>query len=139
MGLTSNSIKQLTTEITSMLIPHIPDIWLIATVVECPEITLRQWQIFEVKFPQKLNRTRHFVGYSVGDRAGQISSAIQQFDLKTMRGITESGRVYQLLGLPGCNADADYTWSRWKSICSITDVVDVTDCIKDGFMKEIPT
>ena len=108
----------------------IPDIWPIASVLDCPEIRLRQWQIFEVKFPQKPNRTIHFVGYSVHDRAGQVSSAIQKFDPKTMRGITESGRVYQLLELPGWNADAEHTWRRWKSICSVADEVDVTGSIK---------
>lgn len=80
---------------------NIPDIWSTKSVVDCPERTLRLWRFFEIQFPQKPNRTRHFVGYSVHDRAGQVSSAIQQFDSKTMRGITESGRVYQLLGLPG--------------------------------------
>ena len=111
-------------------IPNIPDIWPIASVLECPGITLRQWQIFEVQFPQKPNRTRHFVGYSVDDRAGQVSSAIQKFDPKTMRGVTESGRVYQLLGLPGWNADAEHTWRRWKSICSVTGEVDVTGSVE---------
>lgn len=111
-------------------IPDIPDIWPIATVSDCPEITLRQWQIFEVKFPQKTNKTRHFVGYSVHDRAGQVSSAIQKFDPITMRGVTESGRVYQLLGLPGWNADAEHTWRRWKSVCGIASEVDVTGNIE---------
>jgi hypothetical protein len=110
--------------------PNIPDIWPIASVSECPGITLRQWQIFEVQLPQKPNRTRHFVGYSVHDRAGQVSSAIKQFDQTTMRGVTESGRVYQLLGLPGWNADADHTWRRWKSICSITSELDVTGSVQ---------
>ena len=109
---------------------NMQDTWPIASVLDCPEITLRQWQIFEVQFPQKLNRTRHFVGYSVQDRAGQVSSAIQQFDPKTMRGVTESGRVYQLLGLPGWNADAEHTWRRWKSICSIAVEVDVTGSVE---------
>lgn len=108
----------------------IPDIWPIASVSDFPEITLRQWQIFEVQFPQKPNKTRHFVGYSVHDKAGQVSSAIKQFDPNTMRGVTESGRVYQLLGLPRWNADAEHTWRRWKSICNITGEVDVTDSIK---------
>lgn len=111
-------------------IPNIPDIWPIASVSECPGITLRQWQIFEVQFPQKPNRTRHFVGYSVHDHAGQVSSAIQKFDPETMRGVTESGRIYQLLGLPGWNADAEHTWRRWKSICSVSGEVDVTSSVE---------
>ena len=126
----SISTKQLTAGEISMLIPSIPDIWPIATVADSPEITLQSWQIFEVQFPQKPNRTRHFVGFAVRERAGQVSSAIQQFDPQTMRGVTESGRVYQLLGPPGWDADAAYTWRRWKSICGITNEVEVTDSIE---------
>ena len=126
----SISTKQLTAGETSMLIPNIPDIWPIASVAECPEIMLQLWQIFEVQFPQKPNRTRHFVGFSVRERAGQVSSAIQQFDPQTMRGVTESGRVYQLQGPPGWDADADHTWRRWKSICGITNEVEVTGSIE---------
>ena len=110
--------------------PSIECIWPIASVSECPEITLLQWQIFEVQFPSRPKKTRHFVGYSAGGRAGQVSSAIQNFDPKTMRGVTESGRVYQLQGLPGWDADADYTWRRWKSICGITNEVNVTGNIE---------
>jgi hypothetical protein len=110
--------------------PYIESIWPIASISECPEITLLQWQIFEVQLPKKPNKTRHFVGYSVGGHAGQVSSPIQKFDPKTMRGVTESGRVYQLQGSPGWDANADYTWRRWKSIWGITSEVDFTGNIE---------
>ena len=102
------------------------NIWPIESVVDSPEIALRPWQVFEVQLPQKPGRTRQFVGYSLQAQAGQVSSAIERFDPKTMRGVTASGRVYQLLGRPGCNADAEHTWRWWKSICGITGEVDVT-------------
>jgi hypothetical protein len=113
-----------------------PDIWPIERVADSPEIALRQWQIFEVRLPQNPGRTRHFVGYSVQAQAGQVSSAIQLFDPQTMRGVTQSGRVYRLLGRPGWHEDAEHTWERWKSICSITDAVDVTGSIEFGGQSE---
>ena len=113
-----------------------PDIWAIASVADCPEVTLRQWLILEVQMRQQPGRTRHFVGYSVHDYAGQVSSAIQQFDPQTMRGTTQSGRVYQLSGSPGWNSDAEHTWRRWKSICSAADEVDVTGSNTFGPEKE---
>ncbi|CAN5244046.1 hypothetical protein BH10PSE16_BH10PSE16_42640 [soil metagenome] len=103
-----------------------PTIWPIESVADSPEIALRQLQIFEVQLPQKPGRTRHFVGYSVQAQAGQVSSAIERLDPATMRGVTQSGRVYRLLGPPGCHEDAEHTWERWKSICGIADALDVT-------------
>lgn len=106
-----------------------PNIWPTKSVLDGSERTLRQWQVFEVQFPQKPDRTRHFVGYCVDDHAGQASSAIRKFDPATMRGVTQSARVYQLLGRPGRNDDAAYTWQKWKSLCRLTDEVDITGSI----------
>lgn len=121
-----------------MPILDIPDVWPIASISMNPEISLCEWRVFEVKLPNHPGKTRHFVGYSVGDRAGQVSSPIRQFDPDSMQGITESGRVYKLIGKPGWDADAEHTWLRWKSICSITGEVDVTGSIRDGLLKERP-
>ena len=112
-----------------MPIPYIPDIWPIASVTDQPEISLRDWQVFEVQLPARASKTRHFVGYAIENNAGQVSSAIQSFDPKTMRGITESGRVYQLVGKPGWDSDGDHTWRRWKGICGITDELKVTELV----------
>lgn len=109
---------------------HTPDIWPIGSIADTPETALRQWQVFEVQLPRKLGRTRHFVGYSVQSQAGQVSSAIERFDPTRMRGVTQSGRVYQLLGPPGCHGDAEHTWRRWKSICGLANAVDVTGSIE---------
>lgn len=121
-----------------MSILDIPDVWPIASISVNPEISLSEWRVFEVKLPNFAGRTRHFVGYSLGDRAGQVSSPIRQFDPNTMQGITESGRVYKLIGQPGWDVDAEHTWLRWKSICGVTREVNVTGSIKDGLVKEVP-
>lgn len=105
-------------------------VWTCAPVSQRPEIVLTDWHVFEVQLPDRAQRTRHFAGQNVTDSEGRASSAILTFDPETGRGITESGRVYQLQGRTGFTGDGEYTWGRWKSINSVTDVVDVTAEIK---------
>ena len=101
-------------------------VWKCAPVSERPEIGLADWHVFEVKLPSRAERTRHFAGQNITDREGRTSSAIETFDAATSRGTTESGRVYELRGSTGFSGDGEYTWNRWKSINSVTEVVDVT-------------
>ena len=107
-------------------------VWKCAPVSERPEIVLIDWHVFEVQLPSRNERTRHFAGQNVTDNEGRASSAIVTFDLETGRGVTESGRVYQLQGRTGFTGDGQYTWDRWKSINSATNVLDVTAEIKDS-------
>ena len=83
-----------------------------------------------MKLPSRAERTRHFAGQNITDREGRTSSAIETFDAATSRGTTESGRVYELRGSTGFSGEGEYTWNRWKSINSVTEVVDVTVEIK---------
>ena len=101
-------------------------IWACAPVSERPEIILTDWHVFEVKLPAEAARTRHFAGQNITDYEGRASSAIVTFDATTGCGITQSGRVYQLRGSSGFTGDGEYTWSRWKSINAVVDVLDVT-------------
>lgn len=99
-----------------------------ASVEEQPDISLRAWRVFAV---EGLSRkvagvTHHFVGHNVLDGEGRASTAIEKFDLATRRGRTESGRVYELLGKPGRDRDAEYVWNRWKAINCVTSETDVT-------------
>ena len=82
-------------------------IWETQPVEDEPEIILDQWQIFE------LHGMRHFTGYSHAGREGRVSSPIMTFDEVEKKGITRSGRVYQLAGPAGFNSDADYVLSNW--------------------------
>jgi hypothetical protein len=99
------------------------NIWSATPVDEVPELRLRDWSVYECKGAG----TRHFVGYNMTECEGRVSSAIQQFDPATRRGVTESGRVYELVGQPGHDADADYVWQRWLTINHETDWNDVTE------------
>ena len=105
-------------------------VWKCAPVSARPEIILANWRVFEVQLPNRTQRTRHFAGQNIEDCEGRASSAIVTFDSETGQGMTESGRIYKLQGPRGFTDDAEYTWNRWKSINSVTEVVDVTAEIK---------
>jgi len=100
----------------------------VASVNEQPEIILQRWSVREVSgyLGQTNRRTRHFVGWNVEDSEGRASTPIIMYDPVTCRGKTESGRVYELRGDPGFQADAEYIWKRWAKINAVTDEADVT-------------
>jgi hypothetical protein len=98
-------------------------IWATTSVETVPHLRLCSWSVYECKGAS----TRHFVGYNMTEREGRVSSAIQQFDPATRRGVTESGRVYELVGRPGHDADAEYVWRRWLALNQETAWDDVTE------------
>ena len=106
-------------------------IWSITSVKEEPETKLHDWRIYEVQQAARAGRSRHFVGSVRRDCDGQCSSAIVHFDPVTRRGLSELGRIYQLVGRgSGIDANASYVWNTWKRKAGATDVKDVTDEIK---------
>lgn len=102
-------------------------VWTCASVTERAELVLTDWAVFEVQLPGNPGRTRHFAGYNISDREGRASSAITVFDPATWRGVTKSGRVYGLRGMPGLTLDGEYVWRRWLAINGVTEAVDVTN------------
>lgn len=102
-------------------------VWTCAAVAERQELVLTDWAVFEVQLPGNSSRSRHFAGYNVTDRDGRASSAIVEFDPTTWRGVTESGRVYGLRGMPGFTPDGEYVWRQSLSIKGVTEAVDVTN------------
>ncbi|WP_431102915.1 hypothetical protein [Roseateles noduli] len=89
-------------------------VWKIATVTTNPGCTLINWAVLEVASGE-----RHLAGYSLDSSEGRTSTAIVEFDFKTLRARTSSGRTYELCGPPGLNSDALYTWERW---CRLNEV-----------------
>ena len=96
-------------------------VWSVASVCEEPELSLSNWQILETQVG-----SRHFVGIDLRDDTGRVSTAIQQFDPTALRGVTSSGRVYQLVGPRGRSEHGQYIWERWCSVNGITSYTDVT-------------
>lgn len=106
-----------------------PNIWSVAPVEAEPQKWLDAWQVFKVVkangFADRFGL--HFVGRNCRESNGAVSSKIESFDATTMRGITGSGRVYQLVGQPGVCDDARYVLSNW---CRINRV-EVEDATKE--------
>ena len=101
-------------------------IWLTRPVDQEPSITLRSWKIIETV--EDKTPSRHFVGYNFAGREGRVSSPIVTFDSVALRGVTHTGRVYELSGSPGLNMDAEYVLDRWKAGYKV-DVKDITDAV----------
>ena len=85
-------------------------IWRLPPSDDAPDVTLSSWRILEID-----EGTRHFVGVDVLDFTGRVSSAITTFDRATLRGRTQSGRVYQLVGQDGWSLDSEYVWKQWDA------------------------
>lgn len=96
-------------------------IWTVLPIVQEPETRLRSWRVIEL-----LDGSRHLVGYATDAREGRTSSAIREFDVGLLRAVTASGRVYELVGPPSVDPDADYVWARWRRINDIDEFADVT-------------
>jgi hypothetical protein len=90
-----------------------------ASVKDMPEVFLSRWHVTEAS--NGTETTLHFVGYNSKEGYGMVSSPIVEFDSTKKCGKTQSGRVYQLVGQPGFNVEADYVWQNWKEINNITE------------------
>jgi len=97
-------------------------IWASRSVSEEPNYNLRRWRILQI------NGNRHFIGWNSTLDCGQVSSPVKMFDRELRRGVTRSGRVYQLDGLPGDDPDGDYVLGRWLDQQGLTraDAIDAT-------------
>lgn len=100
-------------------------VWAALGVEQQPSIVLVRWRIIQVK-TKDMHIERYFVGYNLQDREGRVSTAIQQFDALTRRGVTKSGRVYQLEGEPGFDPDGEYVWRICATAWLFIDEKDVT-------------
>lgn len=96
-------------------------IWIPTTVDQEPSTTLVWWAVM-----QFADGDRSFVGYAVESREGRVSSAVRTFDPKTLRGVTDSGRVYRLQGRPGLDSEGSYVWNRYVAGYNEANWTDVT-------------
>ena len=96
-------------------------IWKTTPVTEQPSLTLSNWGVMQMP-----EGGRHFVGWCNENQEGRVSSTIREFDPEGMKGVTSTGRVYQLQGAPGLNGDAEYVRNRWLSMYGNPHWSDVT-------------
>jgi hypothetical protein len=107
-------------------------IWQASSVALQRELSLSPWQIFETA-----SGSRHFVGIDVRDGTSRVSPAICQFDSVAVRGLRNSGRVYQLRGPFSHCQDTRNVWKRsckWNGVPPHVDVsAQVTAERPDGY------
>ena len=101
--------------------------WVVGPVEDEPEVVLLAWSVFEVPVGNDTRRTtRHFVGLTPELKHVRVSSPVRTFDPAGRRGRTRSGRVYELRGRPGADADARYVWASWRAMNHVQREWDVT-------------
>lgn len=111
-------------------------LWKASSVKDCPRIQLTEWKIYEASSPLWEGRTRHFSGYNLTEYEGRASSAIKDIDKDALIGITESGRIYELVSdriTMNQIADADYVWGWYSTRNQLFNIVDVSE----EYIKEV--
>lgn len=126
MSRTKNS--DMTLKSLASALANIPNVWSATTVESEPQKWLEKWQVYKVVDAKIQPEVfgYHFVGFDVQGGHGAVSSKVEQFDPVKMCGITNSGRVYQLAGMPGTDPDAQYTLNGWAAANQVT-VTDATE------------
>lgn len=72
------------------------------------DVLLIDWNIIEINKPEQEMHS-FFIGFSVYDGIGRLSTKIQDYDPKSQTGTTRSGSTYTLEGQPGMpHPDAMY-------------------------------
>jgi hypothetical protein len=93
----------------------------VADVTDEPRTTLLRWRVMSTR-----QRTHHFVGWALEAGTGRVSSYVVAWDPKRKLGRTSSGRLYELRGQPGCDADGAYVWTQWLRAVGVEEGSDVT-------------
>lgn len=88
-----------------------PSVWRPASIQQEPMTRLTNWMVMKVLAQDECPESIHFIGWAGYE--GRVCSAVQEFDKSTMKGRTQSGRIYELVGPPGCNRDALHVWGFW--------------------------
>lgn len=96
------------------------------TPADARKISLRRWRVMEVDSKEGV-RSRHVWGHDVTNNLGRASSPIATFDRDTMTATTRSGKMYNLVGLPGNSRLGRSAWRKWCLNNGIVAEKDVTD------------
>ena len=81
-------------------------IWKSPPVGLQPIVFLSRWQVMETD-----EGFRYFIGHTMETMNGRASTCIVKFDPTTRRGVTGSGRIYELVGESGVDTAANYLWA----------------------------
>lgn len=112
-------------------------VWQMQTIDTEPHVVLTDWAVMQVALQGHGGDvvSRHFVGVRAGKPPrAQVSSPVVVFDPQRARGVTESGKIYQLNGFSPVPSSVLATWSRWKDIHQIAHDTNVSsEVVRDIF------
>ena len=97
------------------------------------KVYLERWQI-----RRSDKGELHFVGFSIVDCDGRVSTPVKTFDPVKRTGITASGSKYRLVGRAGRDSDAEYVWSVASRVWGITSWTDVTADLVPDWRQGLP-
>jgi len=100
-------------------------IWSTADVAVQPVIILSRWKIMAIAEGPREGE-RHVVGFNEEDGEGRVSTSIIDIDMEIGQCLTESGRVYTLVGPTGYDPDGEYVWQFWLAANDISAARDVS-------------
>jgi hypothetical protein len=106
-------------------------VWRPRSVQEEPHVVLRHWRIYEID-----GSDLHLAGWCDARGEARVSQRLKCIDATTRRCLSESGRVYELDGPSGMNADVQYVWSRWRLIYAVTEPRDATGEIEAMLLSD---
>ncbi len=98
----------------------------IGSVAVEPSSELTAWRLFQVRHANGIS-ARHLVGCSTA--IGRLTTAVVAIDLEQMQATTKSGRVYQLVGLPGEDPDGMWIYSQWLTVGKRLQEKDLTKAL----------
>ena len=96
-------------------------VWNTTPVTETPKLRLRNWCVFESSTGE-----RHLAGFNLSEDEGRVSSALQSVEPASRCATTATGRLYELVGLPGLESDGRYVLQRWLALNEEPQPRDVT-------------
>lgn len=80
-----------------------------------PHVELTLWSVFLLFLPVLGNPTIHVVGVNCRTGRGRVSSPVLKVHTSGLRVITQSGRLYDLVGAPGGDADGLAILGGWAA------------------------
>jgi hypothetical protein len=96
-------------------------------------VILERWSIRETEAG-----ARHFVGFSIVDNEGRVSTPILTFDPDSRTGTTSSGSTYTLVGRAGSDKDAEYVWRHAARTWKVEKWRDVTPELAPDWRMWLP-
>lgn len=95
-----------------------------------PLVFLSRWQVMKIA-----DGSRHFIGHNMAMKTGRASTRIVKFDSVTRRGLTASGRIYELVGDSSIDAEANHLWAV---ICAQAEVTSI-DISSEYLQQQLPS